>query len=217
MASNVKKILSKKSKFHELLQAQVGNEFSASQQYIALAVWFDNEDLPRLASHFYAQALEERNHAMMMVQFLMDNDIAVTVPGIETPYNDFKSPRDLVDLALRQEQQVTDQIVGLAKAAREEGDYIGEQFMQWFLKEQVEEVASMSDLLRVCERAHGNELQIEDYLALMNPLDKAGAYAIQEHGERIVAEISGSYSNVVGLPIERLREALHDWANGARL
>ena len=37
--------------------------------------------------------------------------------------------------------------------------------MQWFLKEQVEEVASMSDLLRVCERAHGNELQIEDYLA----------------------------------------------------
>lgn len=53
--------------------------------------------------------------------------------------------------------------------------------------------------------------QIEDYLALMNPLDKAGAYAIQEHGERIVAEISGSYSNVVGLPIERLRDELHAW------
>ncbi len=56
--------------------------------------------------------------------------------------------------------------------------------------------------------------QIEDYLALMNPLDKAGAYAIQEHGERIVAEISGSYSNVVGLPLERLREALREWAEG---
>lgn len=54
--------------------------------------------------------------------------------------------------------------------------------------------------------------QIEEYLALMNPLDKAGAYAIQEHGERIVAEISGSYSNVVGLPLERLREALREWA-----
>ncbi|MGC3960596.1 MAG: Maf family protein [Verrucomicrobiota bacterium] len=53
--------------------------------------------------------------------------------------------------------------------------------------------------------------QIEDYLALMNPLDKAGAYAIQEHGERIVAEISGSYSNVVGLPMERLRTELHAW------
>jgi septum formation protein len=53
--------------------------------------------------------------------------------------------------------------------------------------------------------------QIRDYLALMNPLDKAGAYAIQEHGERIVAEISGSFSNVVGLPVERLREELRTW------
>lgn len=53
--------------------------------------------------------------------------------------------------------------------------------------------------------------QIQDYLALMNPLDKAGAYAIQEHGERIVAEISGSFSNVVGLPVERLREELRAW------
>lgn len=53
--------------------------------------------------------------------------------------------------------------------------------------------------------------QIRDYLSQINPLDKAGAYAIQEHGERIVAEISGSYSNVVGLPIERLREELAVW------
>ena len=53
--------------------------------------------------------------------------------------------------------------------------------------------------------------QIKEYLALVNPLDKAGAYAIQEHGERIVAEISGSYSNVVGLPVERVREELSAW------
>ena len=58
--------------------------------------------------------------------------------------------------------------------------------------------------------------QIEDYLALMNPLDKAGAYAIQEHGERIVAEISGSFSNVVGLPVERLREELRVWSAPAK-
>ena len=53
--------------------------------------------------------------------------------------------------------------------------------------------------------------QIKEYLLLINPLDKAGAYAIQEHGERIVAEISGSYSNVVGLPLERVREELGAW------
>ena len=50
--------------------------------------------------------------------------------------------------------------------------------------------------------------QIRDYLAKVNPLDKAGAYAIQEHGDKIVAEISGSYSNVVGLPLEKLKEEL---------
>ncbi|GAA3620256.1 ferritin [Lentzea atacamensis] len=164
MASNVKKIALKKSKFHELLQTQVGNEFSASQQYIALAVWFDNEDLPRLASHFYKQALEERNHAMMIVQFLMDNDIPVAIPGTAEPINEFKAPRDLVDLALRQEQQVTDQIVALARAAREEGDYIGEQFMQWFLKEQVEEVSSMKTLLTIMDRADGNMFYVETFL-----------------------------------------------------
>ena len=174
MASNVKKILSKKSKFHELLQAQVGNEFSASQQYIALAVWFDNEDLPRLASHFYKQALEERNHAMMIVQFLMDNDIAVAIPGTETPINEFKAPRDLVDLALRQEQQVTDQIVALARAAREESDYIGEQFMQWFLKEQVEEVSSMKTLLTIMDRADGNMFYVETFLTRETVGDTGG-------------------------------------------
>ena len=55
--------------------------------------------------------------------------------------------------------------------------------------------------------------QIRDYLAGINPLDKAGAYAIQEHGELIISEISGSYSNVVGLPVEKLREELHQWSN----
>ncbi|MGW6443606.1 ferritin [Lentzea sp. NPDC055074] len=164
MASNVKKILSGKSNFRELLRTQVGNEFSASQQYIALAVWFDNEDLPRLASHFYKQALEERNHAMMIVQFLMDNDIPVAIPGVAAPLTEFKSPRDLVALALTQEQQVTDQIIALAKAAREEGDYIGEQFMQWFLKEQVEEVSSMKTLLTIMDRADGNMFYVETFL-----------------------------------------------------
>ena len=54
--------------------------------------------------------------------------------------------------------------------------------------------------------------QIRDYLAKVNPLDKAGAYAIQEHGDLIISEISGSYSNVVGLPMERLREEIQSWA-----
>ncbi|HEX6343295.1 ferritin [Umezawaea sp.] len=164
MALNVKKIGSKSNRFHDLLQAQIGNEFTASQQYIAVAVWFDNADLPRLASHFYKQALEERNHAMMIVQYLMDNGLPVSIPGVGDVRNDFSAAREPVALALQQEKDVTEQIVVLAKTARDEGDYIGEQFLQWFLKEQVEEVASMSTLLTVIDRADGNLFHVENFL-----------------------------------------------------
>src|SRR5206468_11437115 len=70
------------TKFHELLKAQIRNEFTAAQQYVAIAVWFDDQDLPRLAAHFYRQSLEERNHAMMIVQYLLDNDVRVAIPGV---------------------------------------------------------------------------------------------------------------------------------------
>ncbi|MCE6996971.1 ferritin [Saccharothrix sp. S26] len=165
MAVNLKKIsAARSSKFHGLLQEQVRNEFTASQQYVAIAVWFDANDLPRLASHFYKQALEERNHAMMIVQYLMDNGLPVSIPGVDDVRNDFTAPREPVALALEQEKNVTEQIVALAKTARDEGDYIGEQFLQWFLKEQVEEVASMSTLLTVIDRADGNLFHVENFL-----------------------------------------------------
>ncbi|ONI72696.1 bacterioferritin [Actinosynnema sp. ALI-1.44] len=153
------------SKFHQLLQQQIRNEFTASQQYIALAVWFDDQDLPQLAKHFYHQALEERNHAMMIVQYLLDNDIKVIIPSVDEVRNDFVEAAELVELALNQERQVTDDIVALAKAARDEDDYKGEQFMQWFLKEQVEEVSSMSTLLNVVKRSNGNLFDVETFVA----------------------------------------------------
>jgi bacterioferritin B len=165
MALSTKKIERRESKFHRLLQDQVRNELTASQQYLAVAVWFDNQDLPRLAAHFYRQALEERNHAMMIVRYLMDNDIAVTIPGVEDVRNDFTETRELVALALEQEREVTQEIVTLAKTARDEGDYLGEQFLQWFLKEQVEEVSQMSTLLAVVDRSNGNLFDVENFLA----------------------------------------------------
>lgn len=165
MAVTAKKIQHKESKFEHLLQEQVKNEFTASQQYIAVAVWFDDNDLPRLASHFYKQALEERNHAMMIVQYLMDNSIKPQIPAIEQVRNDFSETRELIALALEQEREVTREIETLAKTARDEGDYLGEQFMQWFLKEQVEEVASATTLLTVATRAGDNLFDLENYVA----------------------------------------------------
>jgi ferritin len=106
-----------RSKFYELLQAQVNNEFNAAQQYIALAVWFDKEDLPQLAKHFYRQAVEERNHALAIVQYLLDTDHPVDIPGTDAVRNDFSEPVELIELALRQEKDVAADIETLAKAA----------------------------------------------------------------------------------------------------
>jgi ferritin len=152
------------TRFIERLNEQIAYEFAASQQYIANAVYYDAETLPRLAAFFYAQALEERNHALMMVQYLLDADADVTIPGVAAPESGFADIVAPVALALEQERRVSDQIALLAGIAREEGDFQSEQFTQWFLKEQVEEVASMSALLKVVERSADNPMAIEDYL-----------------------------------------------------
>lgn len=154
----------KKKSFDQLLSEQIGHELAASQQYIAIAVWFDNHDLPQLAKHFYSQSIEERNHAMMFVQYRLDRDLGVTIPGITAVTNDFANEREPIALSLKQEKQVTEQIEALFAAARAENDALGEQFMLWFLKEQVEEVASMSTLLAIMTRAK-NLFDVENYLS----------------------------------------------------
>jgi ferritin len=155
--------------FVDRLNEQVGHEFAASQQYLAIAVYYDDETLPRLAAFFYAQALEERNHALMMIQYLLDAGVEAPIPGVEAPQTAFGDVVEPVSLALAQERRVSDQINALAGIARTEGDYTSEQFMQWFIKEQVEEVSSMSDLLKVVERAKDNPLLAEEYLARETP------------------------------------------------
>jgi ferritin len=147
------------------LNEQIGNEFAAHQQYVAIAVHYDAETLPQLARFFYRQALEERGHAMMMVQYLLDADDRAVVPGVAAPQVDFGDIVSPVALALGQEKRVSDEINALAALARQENDYSSEQFMQWFIKEQIEEVATMSDLLRVVERSQDHPMDIEDYLA----------------------------------------------------
>lgn len=158
------------SRFTEALNEQVASEFAASQQYIAIAVHYDAQTLPQLAAHFYRQAVEERNHAMMIVQYLLDADASVTIPGVAVPQTSFDDERAPVQLALEQEKTVTEQIASLVQTARDEQDYVGEQFLGWFLAEQREEVASMTNLLAVIDRAGtDNLLLVEDHLARGTP------------------------------------------------
>jgi bacterioferritin B len=166
------------SRFADALNEQIAYEFAASQQYVAIAIHYDAQTLPQLAAHFYRQALEERNHAMMMVQYLLDADATVVVPAVEAPQTSFADVVEPVRLALDQEKRVTGQIQQLALTAREEGDLVAEQFMHWFLQEQREEVSSMSALLDVVDRSKDTVMHVEDFLAREsggeNPLE-AGA------------------------------------------
>ena len=152
-------------RFAEQLNAQIGNELGAHQQYLACAVYYDALTMPQMAAFFYDQALEERAHAMMMVRYLLDTDAPVEIPAVEAPVNGFDDVVAPVTLALDQEKRVTEQINGLLRTAREEFDFASEQFMQWFIKEQVEEVARMADLLTVVRRNVEDVEDIEEYVA----------------------------------------------------
>ncbi|MBB5158440.1 ferritin [Saccharopolyspora phatthalungensis] len=165
MTSSVKKIEPRVSRAQHLLAEQVGNEFRASQQYLAIAVWFDQRDLPRLAAHFYRRSLRKRTDALRIVQYMMDSNLAVEIPAVPTVRSDFSEPRELIALALEQERAVTAEVATQTRTVREDGDYLGEQFMRWFLAEQVDAVSQMSTMLNVLDRAHGNLFDVEDYLA----------------------------------------------------
>jgi bacterioferritin B len=151
--------------FAQALNDHVPSEFAASQAYLAAAVYYENLTMPRMAAFFYRQSIEERNHAMMIIRYLLDIDAEAAISGVAEPKATFSDLVEPVRMALEQERKVTAQFNELASIARAENDFQGEQFLQWFLKEQVEEVSLMSDLLTVVERAKDRPLDIEEYLA----------------------------------------------------
>ncbi len=153
-------------KIVDAFNTQIGNELGASNQYVAIASYFSLEDLDELAQFFFRQAEEEREHAMKFVKFLLDIDGKVMVPEIPAPQSDFGSAREAVQLSLDWEHQVTQQIYGLVELCREEHNLIAQRFLDWFVTEQLEEVATIGTLLGVVKRAgEGNLLYVEDYLS----------------------------------------------------
>jgi ferritin len=152
-------------RFVARLNEQIGHELAAHHQYLGCAIHYDALTMPQMAAYFYAQALEERKHALMMVQYLLDTGSDVAIPSIEAPVSSFADVVAPVELATEQEKRVTTQINELLVIAREESDFASEQFLQWFIKEQVEEVASMTDLLAVVRRNASVVENIEEYVA----------------------------------------------------
>ena len=156
-------------RFIDALNEQIAAEFAASHQYAAVAVSYEAQSLPRLAQLFYDQSVEERGHAMMMAKYLLDRGAPVRFTEIAAPRNDFADHIEPLRLALEQERAVTRRISDISSLAREEGDYLSEQFMQWFLREQVEEEATMSELLDVAERVRDLPMTLEEFIAREHP------------------------------------------------
>ncbi len=151
-------------KMNTAMNEQIGSELLASNQYINIASYFDSEGLPELAGFFFRQSDEERAHAMRFVHFLLDTGGTVEVPALEQPTTEIATAEQAVQMALDWEREVTGQINALMDLAIEENDHASQQFLRWFVDEQVEEVSTMDELLSVVKRAEGNLLLVEQYV-----------------------------------------------------
>ena len=152
-------------KIVDAINEQIGYEFSASLQYFAIAAHFAAEALPQLSAHFFKQAEEEKGHALRFIKYVVDVGGRVIIPAIAAPEARFQTAEAAIQLSYDQEVKVTHQINALVELARSENDYITINFLQWFLTEQLEEVSSMDNLLKIVQRAGDDLLQADEYLA----------------------------------------------------
>ena len=159
------------------MSTQVGNEFGASIQYVMLAAYFERDALPQLAAKFYAQAEEEKMHAMKIAHYVTEAGGMLEISAIPTGKPNFASAEEAVQLALDWENKVTQQINDLVGLAIKESDHLAQIFLQWFVNEQLEEVTSMDILLRTIKRAGGNLLLVEDFLARQPKSGSGGGQA----------------------------------------
>ncbi len=164
-------IISKK--LEDTLNAQVGAEFAASLQYLSIAAYFDSDDLPQLATFFYRQSEEEKEHALKLAHYVIEAGGQVRIPAIAETKYDFQTAEECAKLALQWETDVTGMINNLMDIAVNDKDYISQQFLAWFVTEQLEEIATMNTLLRTIQRAGSNLLWVEDFLA-RNPIVEEG-------------------------------------------
>lgn len=149
----------------DAMNAQIGNEFGASMQYLGIAGYFQKENLTLLAKLFFDQAEEEKEHAMKFVHYILDTMGELRIPVIREAKFDFSSAEDAVAAALNWEQEVTRQINELMAVAQSKNDYLACKFLDWFVEEQLEEINKMDQLLSVIRRAgEKNLLMVEAYL-----------------------------------------------------
>lgn len=168
-------IISKK--LQDAINQQIANELGASVQYIHIASYFENEDLMQFSQIFFQQSDEERFHALKFVHYLLDANATVDIPAFPKATATFKSPKDAVGAALAWEEEVTRQINNLMDIAVEEKDHISQDFLRWYVTEQLEEISKMSSILGILDKAGDNLLMAEQVVMQNLPADPNAAGA----------------------------------------
>src|SRR5213592_4020317 len=152
-------------RFIEALNEQIGREFAAAHQYVAIGAFYEGQTFPQLARFFYEQADEEREHAMKMVNYLLESNSPVKLDAIAAPRGTFEDHVAPIRLALKQERTNTVEIGKLFDIARDTRDHASEVFLHWFIDEQVEEEDTMDSLLQVAERVRDFPMMLEEFVA----------------------------------------------------
>ena len=134
-------------KLTKLLNDQINNEMASSYAYLAMAAWFEQTPYTGFAQWMFTQSREETVHALKFYQYLADRDARVELEPIDKPKHDFKSPLDVFEHSLKQEQKVTAQINDLYEVAEKVRDHASKNLLLWFLNEQMEEEKTVRDML----------------------------------------------------------------------
>jgi bacterioferritin B len=148
----------------DAMNDQIAREYAAAHQYVAIGAFYDVGTFPNLARFFHEQAEEEREHAMKIVNFLIESGSAPKLAEIPAPRGQFDDHVAPIRAALEQEQANTVAIHELFDIARETRDRASEAFLHWFVTEQVEEESAMKSLLEVAERVREFPMMLDEFV-----------------------------------------------------
>ena len=134
-------------KVEEILNLQIEREDYSSQLYLAMASWAENEGFEGVSNWLYAQAEEEREHMLKLVKYVNERDGKAVIPGIETPPADFGDVFEAFDAVLKHEKFISGSINDIVAVCVAENDYTTQNWIQWFVTEQIEEEASVKSII----------------------------------------------------------------------
>jgi ferritin len=160
-------------KVEKALNDQIKVEAESSQVYLAMASWAEGIGFPGTAAFLYKHSDEERMHMLKLVKFVNDRGGSAIIPAISQPAKDYKNIQSVFKLLLEHETHVTAEINKVVHICRTEKDYTTDNFMQWYLTEQIEEetlASSVNDKLKLAGDDKGAIYMFDrDLLSMKSP------------------------------------------------